>query len=239
MARYLTHYNPATPESPTLDLQLDDHWFRMAAEEPFEVDSSFYADKLLEIYGPVYGLIELKVTKGKFGISIDMDGAVKEGKKALKTSYMRAVRQYVDIQITDRIRKALPAMPPQGRAKLAIEELGIDLKKRYGFAPIDWDNEEEILSVPGAGVAPPAPAPRDDARVNMLEAQLIRSNKMMELLAKQLGADLGELEDEALAEIAKDATANKPLTKRQQAQLEKQQAMAATTDTPQPETINV
>jgi hypothetical protein len=227
MAVYLTHYNPATSSEPTLDLQLDDHWFRMPPEEPFEVDSRFYADKLLEIYGPAYGLIELPVVRSRLGIQIDMEGAKVAGKKALKASYMRAVRHYVDTQLVDRVRKGLPALPPQGRAKVAIEELHIDLRKRYGFSPIDWDNEDTILNVPGAGVASPAPAPVDDTRINMLEAQLEKSNRIIALLAKQLGADLSELEDEALAEGIQAATKRK------------KKAAPTTEDQPTPETINV
>lgn len=132
---YLIHaYTPPSqPPSFPLSLQLDDHWWHIPAFEPFEIDSVFYAEKLIEIYGPVYGIIPIPVLKTRTGTSFDIDAAEEAATVNLKQVEESLVLGWVREQQDTRIKNNLPALPPSGRVEEIIRIHHIDVKKKFNL----------------------------------------------------------------------------------------------------------
>lgn len=145
MAKWLIHsYTPQDPaEDATLMLQLDDHWYRIPPNEPFEVESDFYAMHILAIYGIIYGIVEIATTKTRTGISFDPDSALDDAKAYLVECQERMITQYARQQMEDRVKNNLPTLPPTGFVKDAIKARNVNLQQRYGFTPLGWDRAGE------------------------------------------------------------------------------------------------
>lgn len=124
----------------TQSFQLGDVWYHIPPNEPFEIEHGpFYASKLLEIYGPVYGVMEVPTVKDRTGIHIDVDLAIVNSQNYLKAVDKALLDAYVNEQRVERISKNLPAMPPAGRVAQIIKDRKIDLKAKYNIDIMGMD----------------------------------------------------------------------------------------------------
>lgn len=144
-SQFILHTGPEL-----ITLILGDHHYRIAPDEPFEVeDGQFYTDKLLEIYGVQYGLIECVQAKSRTGITIDIEAELERAEKYLEDCEIHMLNEYVNGQRTERIAHNLPAIPPQGRVAEIIKARKVDLKKKYNIELLGTegfvDKEKEAL----------------------------------------------------------------------------------------------
>lgn len=148
MAKYVMHeYEPADG-SRMLHLSLDDKWFRIPTDEPFEMttDSNgrqldhpdFYCHMLLQIYS-MYGLVEIEQTKTRTGIMLNTDKAAELAEARLVQSRHMQVNNWCVDMLQSRVRAGMPVLPPTGFVEEAIKFLNIDVKAKYGFTIIGWD----------------------------------------------------------------------------------------------------
>lgn len=193
MAKWLMHtYRPekAANQPEELHLQLDSHWFIIPPDEPFEVESDYYAFHLLQIYGPVYGIVELPVTKTRTGVTFDPDEGLRFAQVAMRRSMEEAVNQYARVQMEDRVRNNLPTLPPSGLAAQAIRQLKINLQQRYGFTPLGWNREENGQAVMSDGMMQSVASHQTDLVTLKSENADLKSQmaKMQETLEALLSA---------------------------------------------------
>lgn len=161
MAEQRTHYVMHTGTE-VIHLQLDDHWYHIPPNEPYEIeDGQFYVDKLLEIYQPVYGLINVPFEKTRTGLVINVDAAEVEANRVLGIIEDRLVVEYARAQMEDRVKAGKPVLPPAegSRVEQIIKKNKIDLRGRFNLNPVGTDS-----------------APYDDPEKAKLraEAQLLR-----------------------------------------------------------------
>lgn len=118
----------------TIHLQLGDLWYHVPPLDPFLIeDGQFYIDKLLEIYGPVYGIIQIETEQTRTGVSINADAAEKLARAALDSAELSMLSAYINAQQTERLAHGLPPMPPSGRVDEIIRRRKIDLKAKYNL----------------------------------------------------------------------------------------------------------
>lgn len=134
----------------TVHVQLDDRWFHMPPGEPVEFERQFDADKVIEIYGPIYGLIEVPSTKTRTGIHIDVESGEEMAQAELQRRETSLLLEWVRIQQEDRVKNGAPPLPPSGRVKEIIEANHIDVKARFnlnilGFETVLADPEKVKL----------------------------------------------------------------------------------------------
>lgn len=142
MSKFVMHaYTP--PNGVELRLQLDDHWFNLPTLEPVEIPEDFYAEKLVETYQAVYGLIMVESVRTREGSKIDIDVAEKRAYQQLRASEDFLINNWVAVQMEERVKEGKPVMPPVGRVKEAIEGRKIDLKAKYGLSPVGYDYHPE------------------------------------------------------------------------------------------------
>lgn len=133
------------PENNTiLRLQLDDHYFEFPTMEPVEVESDFYAEKLLEVYGHIYGIVNVPYSKGRTGISVDVESAQHAAKAHLKKTETEMLLAWVTQQKEDRVRQNLPVLPPTGRVEEIIRKGKINLQQRFGITPVGMDAADYV-----------------------------------------------------------------------------------------------
>lgn len=148
MPVYLMHAYKMPDDAP-LRLQLDDHWFSLPTGEPTEIltddygkqvsNPEFYAMKLIETYGANYGIIEVPSVKTRSGVQIDADAGYVRAQQQLAAVEDMMVVNWVRVQLEERVKEGKPVMPPVGRVEQIIRERNIDLKAKYGLAPVGFD----------------------------------------------------------------------------------------------------
>lgn len=141
MPKYVMHAYKTEDDAP-LRINLGDTWYDLPTNEPVEItgpDADFMAQKLVELYGPVYGLIEVASHKTRSGTQIDIDAAEAQCKKALRAHEDLMLANWVRTQQEERLKINLPVLPPRGRVQQIIEERKIDLQAKYGFRPVGYD----------------------------------------------------------------------------------------------------
>jgi hypothetical protein len=153
MAKFLIHNYVPSDGSEFISLQLDDHWFRMKPNEPFEMSTDsngrlldapdFYAHMLIVTYGHIYGIVEVEQEKTRTGILLKVDKALEIATAELLANRHRHINQWANDQLTSRVRNNLPVLPPSGFTEESIKVLNIDLKAKYNFKPIGWDWEPD------------------------------------------------------------------------------------------------
>lgn len=175
MAKYVMH-GYRTEDGTPLRINLGDVWYTLPTNEPVEItgpDADFMAQKLIELYGPVYGIIEIASHKTRSGTSIDVDAAEVECKKALTAHEDLMLSNWVRTQQEERLKINMPVLPPRGRVKQIIEERGIDLQARYGFRPVGYDYTPTPAADNSALIA------ENTALKAQLAAQDSRTSKLM------------------------------------------------------------
>ena len=201
-AKYLIHAYHTPGANPMADMithNLDDKWFRIPPDEPFEVDKDsngrqldvpeFYAHVLLQQLGPIYGLVEVPATRTRTGITLDVDGALDKAKAQLVINRHRQINQWATEQLQDRVNKNLPVLPPTGFVAESIEILNIDLGKVYRIYPVGWTYRPTEEMKADAKLLAPIPLSSDTAEeVAVLKAEnytlAARLDKMQGLLEK-------------------------------------------------------
>jgi hypothetical protein len=203
MAKWLMHAYESGPNHTThpgaLHIRLDDHRFIIPPNEPFEVESDYYAHHIMAIYGPIYGVIELPVTKTRTGVVIDPEAGLRDAQAALVAARWQAIFQYARIQMEDRVRSNLPTLPPTGFAEESVRILGVNLQARFGFSPLGWDTSGQqsgqqntpVLSQPPL----PAPPPSNFAEMEVLrdenrsiKSEMAQMKELLEALLEQTQA---------------------------------------------------
>lgn len=169
-------------------MQLDDNRYYLPPGEPVEIpEGEFYATKLVEQYGPVYGLVHVTGARTKTGYSIDTDAAIKQAQARLKEVDTDLLMRWVRDQQDDRLKGGLPALPPTGRVEQIIRENKIDLKARFGFIPSGW----EMDGGPGVTSAKPV----DQSELEDLRNQLKAKDARIEELTAKSDADKAATDD--------------------------------------------
>lgn len=134
---FVIHAYEPSDGSRMLRLNLGDEWWNLPTGEPVEIEQGeFFAEKLIETHGPVYGIVEAPSVKTRTGISIDPDACMVMARKALRAAEDNLLNKWVMEQRSDRVRANLPVLPPTGRVAEIVTNRQIDLKKTYGFQTV-------------------------------------------------------------------------------------------------------
>ncbi len=152
-----TYHTPdAKPSEDMLTLQLDDHWFRIPPDEPFEVDKDsngrqldnpeFYAHHIMAQHGSIYGIVPVPATKTRTGIVLDVDTALEQASAALLMNRHRHINNWAQEQLQSRVKLNLPVLPPTGFVEESIKELGVDLQASYNFKPVGWNFKPKVAA---------------------------------------------------------------------------------------------
>lgn len=127
-------YHPEGKESDfPLSVQLDDHWWHLVPGDVTEIESEFYAEKLVEIYGPIYGIIRIEPKRTRGGISYNIEAAEEAALADLARVEEILLTNWVRDQQDTRIALNLNALPPAGRVAEIIIKHKIDLKKKFNL----------------------------------------------------------------------------------------------------------
>src|SRR6185369_1449131 len=196
-SRYVIHaYDTDHPEGNQITHQLDDHWFRIPPNEPFEVDydsngrkldePGFYKHVLLQQLGPIYGLVEVPMEKTRSGITLDVEGALAASKRQLLLNRHAHINACATEQLQERVRKNMPVLPPTGFVAESIILLNSDIGKTYRFFPVGW--EFQATPTPSPDVDPNLLAANNaaDERVAGLEAQVSQLSEQVAQLLEAL-----------------------------------------------------
>lgn len=153
-----------------LSLMLDTHSWSAPSLEPVEVsEGDFYAQQLVNCYGPVYGLIIIPSVRTRTGISIDVEAAEVLAKAALKKSEDELLQRWVLRQQTERVKAGLPVLPPTGRVDEIIRNRGLNLQRVYNINPVGYEYTPPDAD-PSYGRLPTS-APGAQDQLNLLAAK--------------------------------------------------------------------
>lgn len=148
----------------------------LPANEGIELDS-FIADAIQTHIGHLYGIVEVNQTKGKTGITWDVDEAAERAGEYLKRCNKATVDFYVRQQMEDRVGAGKPALPPTGHALAVIQKLGINLRKQFGLSPVGWSDPDS--DTPNTSAAP------DNTQVDALRKVISNQNEIITGLQTQ------------------------------------------------------
>lgn len=179
------------PDNTPLRLQLDDHWFNLLPNEPLEIESPFYAAKLIEHYGPVYGIIEVPTERTRGGLSMDIDKAEDRARKTLYAAETLMVENWVRVQMEERVKEGKPVMPPVGRVEQIIKSRNIDLRAKYNLSVVGFD-----FTPAAASTNPELERENAELRQQLADARAASSStdtKLAKLMA-HMGVDDADLE---------------------------------------------
>jgi hypothetical protein len=147
--KFIYHsYEPPNGEE-FITILLDDKVFQIPPYEPYEMTAdsngrpldypNFYMYQLLQVYGGIYGIVEVETERTRTGIEMDLDKASRESKALLDRNRWRHVEAWVNSQLNERVKDGKSVLPPSGFVEESIKYLNIDLEKRYRLRPVGWD----------------------------------------------------------------------------------------------------
>jgi hypothetical protein len=188
-AKYVIHtYRPSNNPDAILNLSMDDKWFRIPPDEPFEIETDsngrvletpeFYTAELLAQYGPIYGLVEIPAIRTRTGITLDVDSALAASSAALAQNRQRHINLWAAEQLTTRVSKNLPVLPPTGFVAESIRLLNVDLGATFNLRPVGWDYHPQ---------SSPASSALDQEDIVSLRAQNEELSKRLSRLEETRG----------------------------------------------------
>lgn len=122
----------AFPE--TVRINLCDDWYDLPPLEPVEIpQGQFHANQLVDQYGPIFGIVLVPTTRGRSGITINIEEAEKLAKDKLDEIEKVLLHGWVRRMLDERVKDGKPVLPPSGRVADIIRTRNIDLKAQFGL----------------------------------------------------------------------------------------------------------
>jgi hypothetical protein len=148
-AKFIYHsYEPADG-SGFITILLDDKVFQIPPHEPYEMTAdsngrlldhpNFYMFQLLQVYGGIYGLVEVETERTRTGIDMNIEKAQRESQALLERNRWNHIEAWVNSQLNERVKDGKSVLPPSGFVEESIKYLNIDLEARYRIRPVGWD----------------------------------------------------------------------------------------------------
>lgn len=217
MAQYVIHaFESINPDEKTIDFRMADYQFRIPPFEPFEIDvdsngrkvehADFFHYKILEEYGPLFGIINLPLTRTKSGIMFDVEGGIEAAKKQLHRNRLVRINEWVQDQMQNRVRQNLPVLAPTGFVADSLILLKVNVSKKYKLHPVGWDEGEQFGLVDDAIGHQSVPVLKVDPEADRKLAEMAADNELLREELAGVQANFASLQGqmaEILAELKK------------------------------------
>ncbi len=115
------------------------------------------------------GIVRVTETRDDEGIHLHTKEAREASKTLLAQKDREIVTEYIQIQLEDRVKINMPALPPSGRQAKVIARSGVKLED-YGVRPVGW--------VMGKAAEAAIPAAQD-GRLAALESQVAKLTSLL------------------------------------------------------------
>lgn len=128
-----------------LNVMVMGHYYTIPPNEPVEIQNEEHARSILSRKA-FFGLVEVRSKSTRQGVIYDLDGAIEEATERLQRADFASVTEWARTQVSERVQKGLPPLPPGEWIAGAIDRQGYDLSSFGITVPTAViDNEKAAL----------------------------------------------------------------------------------------------